>query len=362
VPLGRPIPPLSIGPDERTVLERWTRRPTTAQALAQRARLILACAEGKTNTVVAQELGVTKQMVGKWRARFCERRVDGLLDEPRPGAPRTITDTDVERILALTLESTPRDATHWSTRSMAKRAGMTQSAVSRIWRAFALQPHRTETFKLSKDPLFIEKVRDVVGLYMDPPDRALVLSVDEKSEIQALDRTAPLLPMRPGQIERRTHDYVRHGTTSLFAALDTATGKVIGSVQRRHRSIEFVKFLDQIDAAVPKDLDVHLVLDNYGTHKTLLVRRWLTKRPRYHLHFTPTSASWLNQVERWFAALTEKQLRRGVFRSTRELETAVMDYLETSNASSKPFVWTKTADQILASLARFCQRISDSGH
>ena len=271
MPLGRPIPPLSIGPDERTVLERWTRRPTTAQALAQRARLILACAEGKTNTVVAQELGVTKQMVGKWRARFCERRVDGLLDEPRPGAPRTITDADVERILALTLESTPRDATHWSTRSMAKRAGMTQSAVSRIWRAFALQPHRTETFKLSKDPLFIEKVRDVVGLYMDPPDRALVLSVDEKSEIQALDRTAPLLPMRPGQIERRTHDYVRHGTTSLFAALDTATGKVIGSVQRRHPSIEFVKFLDQIDAAVPKDLDVHLVLDNYGTHKTLLV-------------------------------------------------------------------------------------------
>ena len=362
MPLGRPIPPLSIGPDERTVLERWTRRPTTAQALAQRARLILACAEGKTNTVVAQELGVTKQMVGKWRARFCERRVDGLLDEPRPGAPRTITDADVERILALTLESTPRDATHWSTRSMAKRAGMTQSAVSRIWRAFALQPHRTETFKLSKDPLFIEKVRDVVGLYMDPPDRALVLSVDEKSEIQALDRTAPLLPMRPGQIERRTHDYVRHGTTSLFAALDTATGKVIGSVQRRHRSIEFVKFLAQIDAAVPKDLDVHLVLDNYGTHKTLLVRRWLARRPRYHLHFTPTSASWLNQVERWFAALTEKQLRRGVFRSTRELETAVMDYLETSNASSKPFVWTKTADQILASLARFCQRISDSGH
>ena len=362
MPLGRPIPPLSIGPDERTVLERWTRRPTTAQALAQRARLILACAEGKTNTVVAQELGVTKQMVGKWRARFCERRVDGLLDEPRPGAPRTITDADVERILALTLESTPRDATHWSTRSMAKRAGMTQSAVSRIWRAFALQPHRTETFKLSKDPLFIEKVRDVVGLYMDPPDRALVLSVDEKSEIQALDRTAPLLPMRPGQIERRTHDYVRHGTTSLFAALDTATGKVIGSVQRRHRSIEFVKFLDQIDAAVPKDLDVHLVLDNYGTHKTVLVRRWLAKRPRYHLHFTPTSASWLNQVERWFAALTEKQLRRGVFRSTRELETAIMGYLETSNASPKPFVWTKTADQILASLARFCQRISDSGH
>lgn len=360
--LGRPISPLSLDAHERTVLERWTRRPTTAQALAQRARLILACAEGKTNTVVAAELGVTKQMVGKWRVRFCEQRVDGLLDEPRPGAPRTITDTDVERVVTLTLESTPVGATHWSTRSMAKRAGMTQSAISRIWRAFALQPHRTETFKLSKDPLFIEKVRDVVGLYMDPPDRALVLSVDEKSQIQALDHTAPLLPMRPGQIERRTHDYVRHGTTSLFAALDTATGQVIGSLQRRHRSVEFVKFLDQIDAAVPKELDVHLVLDNYGTHKTALVHNWLAKHPRYHLHFTPTSASWLNQVERWFAALTEKQLRRGVFRSTRELETAIMDYLEASNGSSKPFVWTKTADQILATLARFCQRITDSGH
>ena len=362
MPLGRPIPPLTLSADERNVLERWTRRPTTAQALAQRARLILACAEGKTNTVVAQELDVTKQMVGKWRARFCAQRVDGLLDEPRPGAPRRITDADVERVIALTLESTPRGATHWSTRSMAKCAGMTQSAVSRIWRAFALQPHRTETFKLSKDPLFIEKVRDVVGLYLDPPDRALVLSVDEKSEIQALDRTAPLLPLRPGQIERRTHDYVRHGTTSLFAALDTATGKVIGSLHKRHRSIEFVKFLDQIDAAVPQDLDVHLVLDNYSTHKTALVRRWLAKRPRYQLHFTPTSASWLNQVERFFAALTEKQLRRGVFRSTRELETAILDYLEIANANPKPFIWTKTADQILATLARFCQRTSDSVH
>ncbi len=362
MPLGRPIPPLTLSADERNVLERWTRRPTTAQALAQRARLILACAEGKTNTVVAQELDVTKQMVGKWRARFCAQRVDGLLDEPRPGAPRRITDADVERVIALTLESTPRGATHWSTRSMAKCAGMTQSAVSRIWRAFALQPHRTETFKLSKDPLFIEKVRDVVGLYLDPPDRALVLSVDEKSEIQALDRTAPLLPLRPGQIERRTHDYVRHGTTSLFAALDTATGKVIGSLHKRHRSIEFVKFLDQIDAAVPQDLDVHLVLDNYSTHKTALVRRWLAKRPRYQLHFTPTSASWLNQVERFFAALTEKQLRRGVFRSTRELETAILDYLGIANANPKPFIWTKTADQILATLARFCQRTSDSVH
>jgi transposase len=239
---------------------------------------------------------------------------------------------------------------------------MSQSAVSRIWRAFALQPHRSESFKLSKDPLFIEKVRDVVGLYMNPPEHAMVLCVDEKSQVQALDRTAPLLPMRPGQIERHTHDYRRHGTTSLFAALNTATGGVIGSLHRRHRSVEFVKFLDLIDAAVPQDLDVHIILDNYITHKTAAVHRWLAKRPRYHLHFTPTSSSWLNLVERWFAALTEKQLRRGVFRSTRELEEAILHYLESHNQQPKPFIWTKSADQILASIARFCKRISDSGH
>jgi len=360
--LGRPIPQLSVTASEREALDRWNRRPTTAQALAQRARIILACAEGKTNTVVAAELGITKQMVGKWRARFVEQRLDGLLDEPRPGAPRQISDADVERVITLTLETKPDDATHWSTRSLAKRAGMSQSAISRIWRAFALQPHRTETFKLSKDPLFIEKVRDIVGLYMSPPDKALVLCVDEKSEVQALDRTAPLLPMRPGQIERRTHDYRRNGTTSLFAALDTATGKVIGSCQQQHRSVDFIKFLNQIDAAVPQDLDVHLILDNYATHKTPSVHRWLAKRPRYQLHFTPTSASWLNLVERWFAALTEKQIRRGVFRSTRELEAAIMRYLESSNQDPKPFIWTKTADQILASIARFCKRISNSGH
>jgi transposase len=362
MPIGRPIPSLSLTADERDTLERWRRRPSTAQALALRATLVLSCAEGKSNTVVAGELGITKQTVGKWRSRFIEQRLDGLLDEPRPGAPRRIGDEDVERVLTLTLATTPDDATHWSTRSMAKRAGMTQSAISRIWRAFALQPHRTETFKLSKDPLFIEKVRDIVGLYMDPPDRALVLCLDEKTEVQALDRTAPLLPMRPGQIERRTHDYRRNGTTSLFAALDTVTGKVIGSLQRRHRSIEFVKFLDQIDAAVPHHLDVHLILDNYATHKTPRVHRWLAKRPRYHLHFTPTSSSWLNLVERWFAALTEKQLRRGVFRSTRELEAAIMHYLETANDNPKPFTWTKSADQILQTIARFCKRTSDSGH
>lgn len=359
---GRPTAELTVTLEEHEVLERWIRRPKTAQALALRARVVLACAEGKTNTVVAAELGLSKPTVGKWRSRFVEQRLDGLLDEPRPGAPRTITDSDVERVITLTLESTPEDATHWSTRSMAQRAGLTQSAISRIWRAFALQPHRTETFKLSKDPLFIEKVRDIVGLYLAPPDRALVLCVDEKSQIQALNHTAPLLPLRPGQIERRTHDYERHGTTSLFAALNTATGIVIGTCQPRHRSQEFVKFLDRIDAAVPADLEVHLILDNYATHKTALVQHWLAKRPRYQLHFTPTSASWLNLVERWFAALTEKQLRRGVFRSTRELETAILRYLELANRNPKPFVWIKTADEILATLAHFCQRISDSGH
>jgi transposase len=362
VATGRPIAPLTMTAEERETLERWMRRRTTAQALAQRARIILSCAEGKTNTTVAAEIGVSKPTVGKWRARFLMQRLDGLLDEPRPGAPRKISDAYVERVITATLESAPPDATHWSTRSMARHAGLSQSAVSRIWRAFALAPHRTETFKLSKDPLFIEKVRDIVGLYLNPPERALVLCVDEKSEIQALDRTAPLLPMRPGQIERRTHDYQRHGTVSLFAALDTATGKVLGSCQRRHRSEEFVKFLDRIDAAVPPDLNIHLVLDNYATHKTPRVHRWLAKRPRYQLHFTPTSASWLNLVERWFAALTEKQLRRGVFRSTRELESAIIRYLETTNGAPKPFIWTKSADEILASIARFCRRISDSGH
>lgn len=358
---GRPTPVLTVTTEEQDTLERWTRRRTTAQALAQRASIVLACAASKSNTMVAAELRLTQQTVGKWRARFVAYRLDGLLDEPRPGAPRKITDADVERVITLTLESSPPAATHWSTRSMARQAGLSQSAVSRIWRAFALQPHRSETFKLSRDPLFIEKVRDIVGLYLNPPDKALVLCVDEKSEIQALDRTAPLLPMRPGQIERRTHDYQRHGTTSLFAALDTATGRVIGACQRRHRSIEFVKFLDHIDAAVPPDLDIHLVLDNYGTHKTARVHRWLAKRHRYHLHFTPTSASWLNLVERWFAALTEKQLRRGVFRSTRELEAAITRYLEAANQDPKPFIWTKTADEILATIARFCKRISDSG-
>ena len=359
---GRPLAELAVTDGEAEALRRFARRPKSAQALALRSKIVLACAAGKSNSEVASELSITKQTVGKWRARFIEKRLDGLLDEPRPGTPRRIGDEQVERVLTLTLESTPRDATHWSTRSLAAHAGISRSSINRIWRAFALQPHRSETFKLSKDPLFIEKVRDVAGIYLNPPDRALVLCVDEKSQIQALDRTQPTLPMRPGQIERRTHDYTRHGTTSLFAALDVKTGKVIGECHRRHRSAEFRRFLDTIDRSVPSELDVHLIMDNYGTHKTQTVRRWFAKRPRFHVHFTPTSASWLNLVERWFATLTEKQLRRGVHRSVRELETAIRHYLAITNESPKPFIWTKTADEILASVARYCQRTSESGH
>lgn len=362
MPRGRPLAPLALTTEERETLDRWVQRRKTAQALAQRARLVLAAADGMSNKAIVTRLRVTRQTVTKWRQRFLRERLDGLLDEPRPGAPRTIRDVDVERVVTLTLESTPEDATHWSTRAMARRTGMSQSAVSRIWRAFVLQPHRSETFKLSRDPLFIEKVRDIVGLYLNPPEKALVLCVDEKSQIQALDRTQPLLPMRPGQIERRTHDYMRHGTTSLFAALEVKTGEVLGQCRRRHRSVEFRTFLRHIAANVPDSLDVHLIMDNYGTHKTPVIRRWLVRHPRVHVHFTPTGATWLNLVERFFAAITEKQIRRGVHRSTCELETAIYRYIEHRNQSPKPFVWTKTADQILASIARFCERTLDSGH
>jgi transposase len=359
---GRPKPVLTLNDEERATLERWARRPKTAQALAQRARIVLACATGKPNMVVAEKMHLTKQCVGKWRSRFVRKRMDGLLDEPRPGAPRTVSDAKVERALTLTLESTPPEATHWSSRSMARRCGLSRSTVQRIWRAFALQPHRSETFKLSSDPLFIEKVRDIVGLYLNPPDRALVLCVDEKSQIQALDRTQPLLPMRPGQAERRTHDYKRHGTTSLFAALDAKSGKIISQLHRRHRTLEFRKFLDTIDTHVPAKLRVHLILDNYGTHKTALIHRWLAKHPRFHLHFTPTSGSWLNLVERWFALLTERQIKRGTHRSTQALENAIKQYVTFTNENPKPFVWTKTPDEILETIARFCQRTSGSGH
>jgi transposase len=360
--IGRPTPPVILTVDERETLEQWARRPKTAQALAQRARIVLACATERTNGDIALAAGVTRQTVGRWRARFAQKRLPGLLDEPRPGAPRTILDAEVERVVRLTLESMPRAATHWSTRAMAKRCGLSQTAISRIWRAFALQPHRVKTFKLSKDPLFIDKVRDIVGLYLDPPDKALVLCVDEKSQIQALDRTQPVLPMRPGQAERRTHDYTRHGTTTLFAALNATSGEIIGEFHQRHRAREFRTFLETIDAAVPDPLDVHLIVDNASTHKTPRIHRWLARHPRFHVHFTPTGSSWINLVERWFAALTEKQLRRGVHRSTRELEAAIRRYIELTNAHPKPFVWTKTADEILASVARFCHRISNSGH
>jgi transposase len=353
---------LTLSAEERETLQGWAQRPKTAQALALRARIVLACAQGKNNTAVSAALRVCKPTVGKWRGRFVAKRLEGLLDEPRPGAPRRIGDAEVERVLTLTLESLPSNATHWSTRLLARRCGMSQTAISRIWRAFALQPHRSETFKLSRDPLFIEKVRDLVGLYLNPPDRALVRCVDEKAQIQALDRTQPLLPMRPGQIARRTHDYERHGTTSLFAALEMASGKVIGEGHRRHRALEFRRFLDTVDAATPAELDVHLILDNYGTHKTPLIQRWLVRHPRYHLHFTPTGSSWINLVERWFATLTERQLRRGTYRSTQELEAALRHYVETYNQDPKPFIWTKTADQILEAVARFCKRTSDSGH
>src|SRR5271155_4802238 len=345
--MGRPLIPLSINAEDQAQLVAWSKRPKTAQALAMRSRIVLLAADGLSNTTIAHRLSVTLQTVGKWRQRYLDQGLDGLVDEPRPGTSRKLGDKDVERVLALTLESTPTDATHWSTRSMAKRSGLSRASIHRIWQAFSLAPHRSETFKLSKDPLFIDKVRDIVGLYLAPPERALVLCVDEKSQIQALDRTAPLLPMRPGQIERRTHDYARHGTTSLFAALDTRTGKVISQLQRRHRSLEFRKFLDTIEATVPAELDVHLVMDNYATHKTASIQRWMVRHPRFHVHFTPTSASWLNQVERFFAALTEKQIRKASFRSTQQLEAAIRQYLDHHNAQPKPFLWTKSADDVL---------------
>jgi transposase len=353
--MGRPAAIVELTTEERNELVALTRRRKTAQQLAMRARIVLACAEGITNKDVATRLGVSQQMVTRWRVRFAQERLDGLYDEPRPGAPRTITDAKIEKVVVDTLEKTPKGETHWSTRSMAKHMGLSQSTISRIWHAFALQPHRSETFKLSKDPLLVPKVRDIVGLYLNPPDHAVVLCVDEKSQIQALNRTQPLLPLRPGKPERRSHDYERNGTTSLFAALDIKTGRVIGELYRRHRAVEFRKFLEVIDGNVPAEHAVHVVLDNYGTHKAPTIQRWLKKHPRFHLHFTPTYSSWLNQVERWFAGLTEKAVRRGSFHSVRELEDAIRTYLDASNDAPKPFVWTKSADQILASIARFAQ-------
>jgi transposase len=357
-----PVVSIELSDAEREQLESWSRRQRTANSLAQRSRIVLLVADGLRTGEVADRLGVHRNTVAKWRRRFEAERLDGLGDEPRPGRPRTVTDAHVDAVITTTLESEPRDATHWSTRSMAAEVGLTQSAVHRIWRAFGLQPHRAETFKLSRDPQFVAKVRDVVGLYLNPPERAVVLCVDEKSQIQALDRTQPILPMGPGIPERATHDYKRHGTSSLYAALDVSTGEVIGSLHSRHRAIEFKRFLQTIDSAVPADLDVHVILDNSSTHKTPAIHKWLAAHPRFVLHFTPTSASWLNLVERWFAELTNKKLRRGAHRSVSQLNADIRAWIKTWNQNPKPFVWTKTADQILDSIARYCTRINESGH
>jgi transposase len=353
---------IELSDDERARLEAWSRRRTTAQALALRSRIVLSAAEGRSNSEIAERLGVSRPTVTKWRNRFGELRLEGLLDEPRPGRPRTVTDEQVEEIVVATLESKPKDATHWSTRSLAAHLGLSQNAVWRTWQAFGLQPHRQEKFKLSTDPQFVEKVYDICGLYLNPPERAVVLCVDEKSQIQALDRTQPILPMLPGTPERATHDYKRHGTSSLYAALNLATGTVIGSLHQRHRAVEFLKFLKTIDRQVPAQLDVHLVLDNSSTHKTPKIQRWLAAHPRFHLHFTPTSSSWLNLVERWFAELTSKLLRRGAHRSVRALNADIRAWIETWNEDPRPYVWTKPAEQILESIARYCKRINQTGH
>jgi len=351
---GRPKKLLTLNAADQDKLELMARRPKTSQRAAQRARIVLACARGASNLAVARELAVSAATVCKWRARYVAKGLEGLLDEARSGAPRQIGDGQVEAVITRTLETKPKEMTQWSTRLMAREVGLSHTAIKRIWHAFGLQPHRQETFKLSADPFFVEKVRDVVGLYLNPPEatRAIVLCVDEKSQVQALERSQPLLPMKPGQPERRTHDYVRHGTTSLFAALDIATGKVIGRCQRRQRHQEFLRFLDQIEAEVPAALDVHIVLDNYGTHKTPKVARWFARHPRYHLHFTPTSASWLNQVERWFAKITAERIRRGNFQGLAQLEAAIGDYIAANNAAPKPFVWTASADLIFAKLTK----------
>jgi transposase len=357
---GRPKQPLTVTSEERQRLESLAHRARSQALLARRARVVLGCAEGLDNKAVAKKLRCSLGMVGKWRSRFLEARMAGLYDEPRPGAPRKISDDQVEKVVIQTLESTPRGQTHWSTRGLAKTSGLSRMTISRIWHAFGLQPHRADTFKLSPDPQLIEKVRDIVGLYMNPPEHAVVFCVDEKSQIQALDRTQPLLPMRPGQVERGTHDYKRHGTTSLFAALELKTSRVIGQLHHRHRSQEFRQFLDVIEAQVPAGLDAHIIVDNYGTHKTAIIRKWFAKRPRFHVHFTPTYGSWINLVERWFAELTNKRIRRGVFRSVKDLEAAIREYIDMHNEEPKPFVWTKTADQILASIARYAQRTTAS--
>jgi len=359
---GRPRTALVLTDDERSTLERWSRRAKSSQALALRCRIVLACAEGLSNVEAAQRLNINRLTVGKWRSRFLQHRLDGLMDEDRPGRPPSITLDQVEDVLVATLEQTPTNATHWSRTSMAEKSGLSKSTIGRIWRDFGLKPHRADTFKLSTDPLFIEKVVDVVGLYHNPPERAVVLCVDEKSQVQALDRSQPVLPMMPGMPERRTHDYVRNGITSLFAAFNIADGTVISELHRKHRAAEFKKFLAAIDKQVPADLDIHLICDNYGTHKTPAVRAWLARHPRFHMHFTPTGSSWINQVERWFGFLTDQKIRRGAHKSVQALEADIRSWIADWNNNPRPFIWTKTAEEILESLKRFCLRISGAGH
>jgi len=359
---GRPKVELTLSDEERDRLVRWSRRANSSQALALRSRIVLACAEGLDNKVVAARLGCAAVTVGRWRGRFVQDRLDGLLDEPRPGRPPVISVDRIEDVVVATLESTPKNATHWSRAKMAQRSGLSKSTIGRIWKAFELKPHRTDGFKISNDPLFVEKVYDVVGLYLNPPEAAVVLCVDEKSQVQALARSQPAFPMMPGMAEKRTHDYVRHGTTSLFAAFNTADGTVISSLHRRHRAIELRKFLTKIDTEVPSDLQVHLVCDNYGTHKSPTITRWLAAHPRFHMHFTPTYSSWINQVERFFAYVTSDLLQRSDHRSVQALEADIRGWVKNWNDNPRPFIWTKTAEQILESLARLLQRISGAGH